>query len=431
MIRIIDLKKTDIRECLKRNSLFREDIENSVREILAGVQKGGDQAVREYTEKFDHVHLDHFEVDESEISEAVTSVDPAFMNILREAAENIRKFHQHQVQTGFIDVSEPGKILGQRFIPLEKVGIYVPGGTAAYPSSVLMNAVPAKLAGVREIVMVTPPGKDGKIPSTILAAAKIAGIDRIFKVGGAQAIGALTYGTESIPKVYKIVGPGNVFVATAKRMVLGLVGIDMFAGPSEILVIADGKTDPQIAAADLLSQAEHDINASAMLITDSPELAQSVSEELEKQIPLLPRAEICRKSVDNNGRIFLVKDLHQAVETANLIAPEHLELCVDDPFLLFPEVTNAGSVFLGRNTPEALGDYFAGSNHVLPTSGTAHFSSPLSVDDFVKKSQFICYSRDALSGVQKQISLFAEQEGLHAHARSVEIRFPDQSKEDL
>jgi len=326
------------------------------------------------------------------------------------------------VRNSFVIADKPGIVLGQKVTPIEKVGVYVPGGTAAYPSTVLMDTIPAKIAGCPMIVMVTPPGKDGKINPVILAAAKIAGVDMIFKVGGAQAVAALAYGTESIPKVDKIVGPGNAFVAEAKKQVFGLVSIDMIAGPSEILVIADGKSDPAHVAADLLSQAEHDKLASAVLVTNSSELAEKVSAELEKQIPMLPRAEIARASIDNNGKIIVAENLMQGIAISNEIAPEHLELMVDDPFAYLDAVKHAGSIFMGRNCPEALGDYFAGPNHTLPTSGTARFSSPLSVDDFVKKSQFTYYTADALTAVADSINYFANKEGLQAHGKSAMIR---------
>ena len=337
--------------------------------------------------------------------------------------DRIADFHRRQVRNSFLVNEEDGIVLGQKVLPLERVGLYVPGGTAAYPSSVLMNAIPAKIAGVKEICMVTPPGKDGKIPPNILAAAKVCGVDKVFRVGGAQAIAALAYGTESVPKVDKIVGPGNQYVAEAKKQVFGKVGIDMVAGPSEILVIADEKCDPRIVAADMLSQAEHDKNASAVLITDSQALAEAVQAALEEQIPQLKRAEIARASIDSNGKIIVADTLLTGIDIANEIAPEHLELCVDEPFSYLDKIKNAGSIFMGRNCPEALGDYFAGPNHTLPTSGTARFSSPLSVDDFVKKSQFIYYTRDALGRAQETVSHFAKREGLTGHARSVDIRF--------
>ena len=398
------------------------NVEQIVADIIADIRSGGDQAVLNYTLKFDKADLTSLLVSQEEIDEAFASVEPEFLSILEQAAENIRAFHSKQVRNSFVIADKPGIVLGQKVTPIEKVGVYVPGGTAAYPSTVLMDTIPAKIAGCPLIVMVTPPGADGKINPVILAAAKIAGVDQIFKVGGAQAVAALAYGTESIPKVDKIVGPGNAFVAEAKKQVFGLVSIDMIAGPSEILVIADGKSNPVHVAADLLSQAEHDKLASAVLVTDSAQLAEAVSLELEKQIPLLPRAEIARASIDNNGKIIVAENLMQGIEISNEIAPEHLELMVDDPFAYLDAVKHAGSIFMGRNCPEALGDYFAGPNHTLPTSGTARFSSPLSVDDFVKKSQFTYYTADALTAVADAIHYFAGKEGLQAHGKSAIIR---------
>ena len=401
------------------------NVESIVADILADVRANGDKAVLNYNLKFDKAELDTLLVSQQEIDEAFAAVEPEFLSILRQAAENIRAFHSKQVRNSFVIADKPGIVLGQKVTPIERVGVYVPGGTAAYPSTVLMDTIPAKIAGCPMIVMVTPPGKDGKINPVILAAAKIAGVDQIFKVGGAQAVAALAYGTESIPKVDKIVGPGNAFVAEAKKQVFGMVSIDMIAGPSEILVIADGKSDPAHVAADLLSQAEHDKLASAVLVTDSAELAEKVSDELEKQIPLLPRAEIARASIDHNGKIIVSENLMQGIEISNEIAPEHLELMVDDPFSYLDAVKHAGSIFMGRNCPEALGDYFAGPNHTLPTSGTARFSSPLSVDDFVKKSQFTYYTADALNAVADSIHYFANKEGLQAHGKSAVIRKED------
>ena len=398
------------------------DVAGIVADILYDVRKNGDKAVLAYCAKFDKAELDTLEVSKQEIAEAIDAVEPEFLEILKEAAANIRAFHSRQVRNSFVLADKPGVVLGQKVTPIEKVGVYVPGGTAAYPSTVLMDTIPAKIAGCPQIVMVTPPGKDGKINPAILAAASIAGVDKIFKVGGAQAIAALAYGTESIPKVDKIVGPGNAFVAEAKKQVFGMVSIDMIAGPSEILVIADGKSNPVHVAADLLSQAEHDKLASAVLVTDSEELAVTVRDELERQLPLLPREEIARASIDNNGKIIVAENLMQGIEIANEIAPEHLELVVDDPFSYLDAVKNAGSIFMGRSCPEALGDYFAGPNHTLPTSGTARFSSPLSVDDFVKKSSFLYYDQAALAPVAERIADFARREGLEAHARSVLIR---------
>ncbi len=398
------------------------EVAEIVAEIIRKVRAEGDQALLAYNKKFDGAELSALEVTEAEIEEAFAAVDPRFLEILRRAEENIRRFHQKQVRNSFILNETEGVVCGQKITPIEKVGLYVPGGTAAYPSTVLMDSVPAKIAGCSQIVMVTPPGKDGKINPVILAAAKIAGVTRIFKVGGAQAVAALAYGTESIPKVDKIVGPGNAFVAEAKRQVFGLVSIDMIAGPSEILIVADGKSNPAHVAADLLSQAEHDKLASAVLVTDSEPLALAVQAELERQIPLLSRAEIARASIDHNGKIILAEDLKVVIEIANEIAPEHLELMVDAPFDYLDGIKHAGSIFMGRNCPEALGDYYAGPNHTLPTSGTARFSSPLSVDDFVKKSQYTYYTREALERIGADVAYFAEQEGLQAHGKSVTIR---------
>ncbi len=401
------------------------DVASIVEEIIATVRRDGDEALFAYNKKFDGADLSALEVTEAEMEEAFAAVEPQFLEILQTAEKNIRAFHQKQVRTGFT-IEEDGIITGQKVTPIEKVGLYVPGGTAAYPSTVLMDSVPAKIAGCKEIVMVTPPGKDGKVNPVILAAAKIAGVTRIFKVGGAQAVAALAYGTQSVPKVDKIVGPGNAFVAEAKKQVFGVVSIDMIAGPSEILVVADGKSDPAHVAADLLSQAEHDKLASAVLVTESKELAKAVSQELEKQIPLLPRAEIARASIDTNGKIIVAENIDIVIEIANEIAPEHLELMVDEPFEYLESIKHAGSIFMGRNCPEALGDYYPGPNHTLPTSGTARFSSPLSVDDFIKKSQFIYYSRSALEKAGKEVAFFAEKEGLQAHGRSVTIRLEEE-----
>lgn len=398
------------------------DVAAIVSDIIADVRENGDTAVKAYCAKFDKAELTSLEVTPEEIQEAISQVEPEFLDILREAAENIRSFHSRQVRNSFVIADKPGIVLGQKITPIEKVGVYVPGGTAAYPSTVLMDTIPAKIAGCPQLVMVTPPGRDGKVNPAILAAADLAGVNRIFKVGGAQAIAALAYGTESIPKVDKIVGPGNAFVAEAKKQVFGRVSIDMIAGPSEILVIADGKSNPVHVAADLLSQAEHDKLASAVLVTDSEELAQAVQAELERQLPLLPRQEIARASIENNGKIIVAETLMAGIEIANEIAPEHLELQVDDPFSYLDAIQNAGSIFLGRSCPEALGDYFAGPNHTLPTSGTARFSNPLSVDDFVKKSQFSYYTPEALAKAADKIAAFAEKEGLRAHGRSVTIR---------
>ena len=401
------------------------NVEEIVTDIIENVKTNGDKALFTYCEKFDKAKLTSLAVTEEEIEEAVNSVEPKFLEILTKAAANIRKFHEKQVRNSFIINDEDGIVIGQKIIPIDRAGLYVPGGTAAYPSTVLMDSIPAKIAGCKEVVMVTPPNAEGKINPVILAAAKIAGIDKIFKLGGAQAIAALAYGTESVPKVDKIVGPGNAFVAEAKKQVFGQVSIDMIAGPSEILIIADGKTNPRFAAADLLSQAEHDKMASAVLVTDSMELAEAVRDELEVQIPQLLRSEIARASIDNNGKIIVADTLDEVIAISNEIAPEHLELCVDNPFDYLDKIRHAGSIFMGRNCPEALGDYFAGPNHTLPTSGTARFSSPLSVDDFVKKTQYTYYTADALKKVAFDVAYFAKQEGLTAHAKSATIRVED------
>ena len=397
-------------------------VEAIVADIIANVRARGDAALYEYCRKFDRATLSSLQVSKEEIEEAVQSVEPRFLEILKKAAENIRTFHSRQVRNSFVISEENGVVVGQKIIPVDRAGLYVPGGTAAYPSTVLMDSIPAKIAGVREVVMVTPPNSEGKVNPVILAAASVAGVDKIFKVGGAQAVAALAYGTESIPKVDKIVGPGNAFVAEAKKQVFGQVSIDMIAGPSEILIVADGPSDPRHLAADLLSQAEHDKLASAVLVTDSMELAAAVQAELEVQIPMLERSEIARASIDNNGKIIVAENLMQAIDIANEIAPEHLELCVDNPFDYLDAIRHAGSIFMGRNCPEALGDYFAGPNHTLPTSGTAKFSSPLGVDDFIKKTQFTYYTRTALEKVAQDVAYFARQEGLTAHAKSAVIR---------
>ena len=421
MIRIFSEDNREDRAAIFAPATTEIDVSATVREIILAVRSEGDKALLDYCEKFDRVKLASLEVTKEEIDEAFSSVEEEFIDILRRAKENIELFHSRQVRNGFM-IEKDGVILGQKITPIERVGLYVPGGTAAYPSSVLMNAIPAKLAGCETIVMVTPPGKDGKLPSAILAAAKIAGVDRIFKVGGAQAVAALAYGTETVPQVDKIVGPGNMFVAEAKRQVYGQVAIDMIAGPSEILIVADGTADPDVLAADMLSQAEHDRMASAVLVTDDKALAEGVRDALERRIPKLLRSEIARASIDNNGKIILTKDIPSAVEMANALAPEHLELCLDNPFDYLPRIKNAGSIFLGKYCPEALGDYFAGPNHTLPTSGTARFSSPLSVDDFVKKSQYTYYTADALKKVSADVAYFARKEGLTAHAESAEVR---------
>ena len=409
----------------------REDISSNVEgvvaEIIENVRNNKDRALFEYSQKFDKAVLDRLEVSEAEIDEAFASVPDEFAEILKEAAENIRAFHEKQKRNSFLINEKDGIVMGQKVIPIEKVGLYVPGGTAAYPSTVLMDSIPAKIAGCEQIVMVTPPMADGKINPVILTAAKIAGVDKIYKVGGAQAIAALAFGTESIPKVDKIVGPGNAYVAEAKKQVFGKVSIDMIAGPSEILVVADGTNDPRVIAADMLSQAEHDKNATAVLVTDDAAFAKRVSDCLEEQIPKLPRAEIARASIDKNGKIIVAEnDIMRAIDIANELAPEHLELCVDNPFDYLDKIKHAGSIFMGKNCPEALGDYFAGPNHTLPTGGTARFSSPLSVDDFVKKSQYTYFSAGALEKVASKVAYFANKEGLDGHARSATVRFEKQ-----
>ncbi len=425
MIRLFQYNEIDRSDILSRDLASTKNVESIVSDIIQNVIQRKDAALLEYCEKFDRAVLSSLEVSEEELEEAMAAVEPKFIEILQKAAENIDAFHKRQVRNSFVINEKDGVVIGQKVTPIEKVGLYVPGGTAAYPSSVLMNSIPAKIAGCKEIVMVTPPNKEGKINPVILAAAKIAGVKRIFKVGGAQAVAALAYGTETVPAVDKIVGPGNAFVAEAKKQVFGKVAIDMIAGPSEILVIADKTCNPIHIAADLLSQAEHDRMASAVLVTDSQYLAEAVSAELERQIPLLSRKEIARDSIDNNGKIIITESILQAVEVANSIAPEHLEICVDDPFRYLDKIQHAGSIFMGKYCPEALGDYFAGPNHTLPTSGTARFSSPLSVDDFVKKTQFTYYTKEALESVSRDIEFFANKEGLGAHAKSAVIRFEE------
>lgn len=427
MIPIYEYGQVPNSEIFARDNIA-SNVEGAVTEILAQVAARGDEALREYTLRFDKADLTNLEVTEAEIDEAFAAVEPEFVAILEQAAANIRAFHEKQRRNSFVVADQPGVVLGQKIVPIQKVGLYVPGGTAAYPSTVLMDSIPAKIAGCPQLVMVTPPGANGKVNPVILAAAKIAGVDRIFKVGGAQAVAGLAFGTETLPKVDKIVGPGNAYVAEAKKQVFGRVAIDMIAGPSEILVVADGTCNPKIVAADMLSQAEHDKMASAVLVTDSGELAKAVQAELERQIPLLPRSEIARASIDNNGKIIVAETLDLAIDIANEIAPEHLELCVDAPFDYLDRVRCAGSIFLGKNCPEALGDYFAGPNHTLPTSGTAKFSSALSVDDFVVKSQFTYYTADALAKVGEKVAYFARKEGLDAHANSVTVRLEEKKQ---
>ena len=427
MIPIYEYGQVPNSEIFARDNIA-SNVEGAVTEILAQVAARGDEALREYTMRFDKADLANLEVTEAEIDEAFAAVEPEFVAILEQAAANIRAFHEKQRRNSFVVADQPGVVLGQKIVPIQKVGLYVPGGTAAYPSTVLMDSIPAKIAGCPQLVMVTPPSADGKVNPVILAAAKIAGVDRIFKVGGAQAVAGLAYGTETLPRVDKIVGPGNAYVAEAKKQVFGRVAIDMIAGPSEILVVADGTCNAKVVAADMLSQAEHDKMASAVLVTDSGELAKAVQAELERQIPLLPRSEIARASIDNNGKIIVAENLDLAIDIANEIAPEHLELCVDTPFDYLDRVRCAGSIFLGKNCPEALGDYFAGPNHTLPTSGTAKFSSALSVDDFVVKSQFTYYTADALAKVGEKVACFARREGLDAHANSVTVRLEEKEQ---
>ena len=422
MIKVMNYGEVPNSEIFRRDNIA-PDVEDVVKDIVAEVKKNGDDALRAYSLKFDKTQLDALEVSKEEMEEALKQVEPEFMDILREASANIRFFHEKQVRNSFVVTREDGVVLGQKIIPIEKVGVYVPGGTAPLSSTVLMDVIPAKIAGCSEIIMTTPPQKDGKVDASILAAAYVAGVDRIFKVGGAQAIAALAFGTQSIPKVDKIVGPGNAYVAEAKKQVFGTVSIDMVAGPSDILVVADAKSNPEYVAADMLSQAEHDTMACAVLVTDSRALADKVAEEIERQLALLPRQEIARKSIDNNGKIIVSEgNLDLAIDIANEIAPEHLELCMDEPFRYLDKVKNAGSIFMGRSCPEAMGDYFAGPNHTLPTSGTARFSSPLSVDDFVKKSQFTYYTAEALAKAAPKVDYFAKKEGLDAHARSATVR---------
>ncbi|MCS5422004.1 histidinol dehydrogenase [Psychrilyobacter sp. S5] len=413
-------------EILSRGDLDYKDINVTVEEIVKNVKENGDSAVLEYTAKFDGAELERMEVTAEEMERAWERTPESLKIALAEAAHSIRRFHERQKRNSFMDNTTKGKITGQLINPIEKVGIYVPGGKSPYPSTVLMNAIPAKVAGVEDLVMITPPGKTGEIMDNILAAAKIAGVDRIFKVGGAQGIAALAYGTQTIPKVYKITGPGNIYVALAKKQVYGIVDIDMIAGPSEILIIADDSANPRYIAADLLSQAEHDELASSLLITPSEKLAETVSKEVDIQLAELTKKEIAAKSLENYGRIIITEDLDEAIDLANDIAAEHLELMVAEPFLYVNSIKNAGAVFVGENTPEPLGDYYAGPNHTLPTNGTAKFSSPLSVDDFIKKTSVIYYSKEALKEVKDTILEISESEGLTAHSNSIRIRFEEE-----
>ena len=421
MIRIYEYGRADMDALLARRD-NAADVRETMAAIIDDVRRNGDRALYAYAEKFDHASLTSLEVTQAEMDEALAVTEPEFMAVLERAAENIRRFHQQQKRSGFILNDRPGVVMGQKILPVDRAGIYVPGGKAPLSSTVLMDAIPAVIAGVPEVVMVTAPDSKGKINPAILAAAHVAGVKRIFKIGGAQAIAALAYGTESVPKVDKIVGPGGALAAEAKRQVFGQVSIDMIAGPSEVLIVSDEKSDPRYLAADMLAQAEHDAMASAVLITVSAGLAQEVSAELERQLPLLERESIARASIEDNGRIIVVPDLDTALDIANAMAPEHLELSVDEPFRWLDRVRHAGSVFLGRYCPEALGDYMAGANHTLPTGGTARFSSPLGVDDFIKKTQFIYYSPEAMAGAAKDVDAFARKEGLTAHARSAVIR---------
>jgi len=429
MIRILQYGQIPEEEIFARAD-YAAHVEDAVSAIIQKVREEGDEALFAFTKKFDGADLDSLRVSAEEMDEALSMMEPEFLRILERAAANIRRFHSAQVRSSFVINDTPGVVMGQKIIPVDRAGLYVPGGTAAYPSSVLMAAIPAKIAGVKEVLITTPPGKDGKINPAILAAAHAAGVDSIFKVGGAQAIAALAYGTQSIPRVDKIVGPGNAFVAEAKKQVYGQVSIDMIAGPSEILIVSDDRSDPSHIAADLLSQAEHDKNASAVLVTDSMEFALSVQAQLEEQIPLLEREEIARASIEQNGKIIVAPSIQAAIEISNKIAPEHLELCIDDPFGWLNSIRHAGSIFMGRNCPEALGDYMAGPNHVLPTSGSARFASPLSVDDFIKKTQYTYFTREALADLAEDVAYFARKEGLTGHARSAIIRTEKEKEMD-
>ena len=427
MIRLIKAGEIS-REELTKPRGSHADVSETVSDILSTVRREGDAALLRYTEKFDHVRLQSLAVAPEEYEEGLAQVEDEFLAVLRKAAENIRRYHETQKRSNIMITEENGSVLGKIFRPIERVGMYVPNGTAAYPSTVLMDLIPAQIAGCEEIIMVTPPDRNGRVNPAILAAARVAGIEKIFKVGGAQAIAALAYGTESIPAVYKIVGPGNAYVAEAKKQVHGIVSTDTVAGPSEVLIVADERNDPSVLAADMLAQAEHDPDASAMLVTGSESLARAVAEELERQLAVLPRREIAGASIENNGMILLTDGtMEAALSIANLIAPEHLELCVDDPMQYLPHVRNAGSVFLGRFSPEPLGDYMAGPNHTLPTGGSARFSSPLSVDDFVTASQFTYYTQEALRAIAPSIVKFAEKEDLIGHARSILSRFQEES----
>lgn len=421
-MRVYSTQKDQLADILARKYSETADVSEVVKKIIERVQQDGDQALYQLIKEIDHVTLDTLAVSESEIEAALKGVSPELLKVMEQAKENILSFHQKQVRQGFVSTEPNGVVMGQRIIPLARVGVYVPGGTAAYPSSVLMDVLPAKIAGVKKIVMMTPTDSEGNVPAAILAAASIAGVDEIYKVGGAHGVAALAYGTETIPKVDKIVGPGNIYVATAKRMVYGEVDIDMIAGPSDVLIVADHSANPHWIAADLLAQAEHDTLAQAILVTTEETLIEKVQSELEQQLAVLPRKEIAGAAIENTGKIILVKDLEEAISIANQIAPEHLELSVSEPFALLGRVENAGSVFLGHHTPEVLGDYFAGPNHTLPTEGTARFYSPLSVDDFIKKSSYLYYTEEAMKEAASAVELFAETENLIGHARSMKVR---------
>lgn len=421
-MRVYSTQKDQLADILARKYSETADVSEVVKKIIERVQQDGDQALYQLIKEIDHVTLDTLAVSESEIEAALKGVSPELLKVMEQAKENILSFHQKQVRQGFVSTEPNGVVMGQRIIPLARVGVYVPGGTAAYPSTVLMDVLPAKIAGVKKIVMMTPTDSEGNVPAAILAAASIAGVDEIYKVGGAHGVAALAYGTETIPKVDKIVGPGNIYVATAKRMVYGEVDIDMIAGPSDVLIVADHSANPRRIAADLLAQAEHDTLAQAILVTTEETLIEKVQSELEQQLAVLPRKEIAGAAIENTGKIILVKDLEEAISIANQIAPEHLELSVSEPFALLGRVENAGSVFLGHHTPEVLGDYFAGPNHTLPTEGTARFYSPLSVDDFIKKSSYLYYTEEAMKEAASAVELFAETEDLIGHARSMKVR---------
>lgn len=421
-MRVYSTEKDTLDDILARDFSETPDVSDVVKTIIKRVRTDGDQALYQLIEEIDHVSLDSLAVSKDEIETALKTISPELLKVMEQSKENILAFHKKQVRQGFVSTEESGVVMGQRILPLSRVGVYVPGGTAAYPSTVLMDVLPAKIAGVKKIVMMTPTDSEGNVPAAILAAASIAGVDEIYKVGGAHGVAALAYGTETIPKVDKIVGPGNIYVATAKRMVYGEVDIDMIAGPSDVLIVADHTANPRWIAADLLAQAEHDKLAQAILVTTEEGLIEKVQAELEQQLAELPRKEIAEAAIESNGKIILVQDLAEAVSISNQIAPEHLELSVAEPFALLGKVENAGSVFLGHYTPEVLGDYFAGPNHTLPTEGTARFYSPLSVDDFIKKSSYLYYTQEAMNEVASGVEIFAETEDLMGHARSMKVR---------